>query len=136
MRTPAPPSSSSIPTPRHSRKRRARVEPRHADQHHAAIATYRDPDVQRKFNGMRGDIVEVMLTGTNFTAAEVRDLVRQGFGHDSPESTVYAQIHALFHLGVVTDHDTPDRECRISGRFKKTWRLLRTGEQLVLTTEV
>jgi hypothetical protein len=85
---------------------------------------------------MRGDIYEVMLTGTEFTAAEVRELVRERFGYDSPESTIHAQIHALFHLGVVTDHDTPDRECRVSRRYKKTWRLLRAEEKVVLVAEV
>ena len=80
------------------------------------------------FRGMRGDIIEVMTEHPNLTAAETRALLLERFEYDVPESTIHAQINSLFHLGITTDCDTPDRECSITHRYKKTWRLVQPGE--------
>jgi hypothetical protein len=71
---------------------------------------------------MRKVIVEVR-EGRSMTAAEIRWALRRATGKDVPESTINGQLHSLFHSGHVTDHDTEDRPCRITGRLKKTWRL-------------
>jgi hypothetical protein len=71
---------------------------------------------------MRKVRVEVM-EGRSLTAAEIRWELRRATGVDVPESTINGQLHSLFHSGHVTDHDTEDRPCRITGRLKKTWRL-------------
>ena len=72
--------------------------------------------------GMRKVLVEVM-EGRSLTAAEIRWELRRATGVDVPESTINGQLHSLFHSGHVTDDDTEDRPCRITGRLKKTWRL-------------
>jgi hypothetical protein len=91
------------------------------DQAPTAIAVYHG-EVKHEFKGMRRVIVDI-IEGRSLTAAEIRADVRVATGIDVPESTIFGQLHSLFHSGHVTDHDTEDRRCRITGRLKKTWRL-------------
>lgn len=110
------------------RKKRASKVPKKIEQHWTAIRTY--SETHTRFRGMRRAIVECLPyePAKALTAAEVRVSIRQ-FGFDSPESTVHGQLHGLFKIDVVTDADTPDRPCRVSGNPKKTWRLLTDEER-------
>jgi Fe2+ or Zn2+ uptake regulation protein len=110
-------------------KKRASKTPKRIDQCWTAVATYYGTEANLSFKGMRGAIVEILQqVNESLTAAEVMVYLRR-FGFDKPESTVHGQLHALFHLDIVSDKDTPDRRCRYSSRVKKTWRLLTPVER-------
>jgi hypothetical protein len=111
----------SMPKP--PRKKRKPLVPTLIDQAPTASAVYHG-EVKRNFRGMRAIIVQIMESyGLPMTAAEIRLEYRRETGRDVPESTVFGQLHALFHAGVVTDRETEDRPCRVTRRLKKTWRL-------------
>lgn len=121
-------------TPEPKRKKRATKTPKKIDQHWTAIRTY--SQTHSRFRGMRRAMVEVLPYEPEkaLTAAEVMVLIRQ-FGYDKPESTVHGQLHGLFRIDVVTDADTPDRPCRVSGNLKKSWRLLTDEERAELRAQ-